>query len=287
MKIKSRKEKLVHGTHKSSLLFFERSFLFLWYSTSSMRLLHHLCAALSGGGGRDFVLSFLPSSLPPSVAISPPPSVVVSFFFLSLFPLCSSVTILPPLDHLALPSRPPLTSFHPLQSHHYRFYGDSQLGFLQARSVDLQSSTTPARHTRVFPILLATCRRLHRLVPASTHCHMVNMRLCVNLTHLRVELTCHRVHLELLPEALLLTSFCLILCYSHCSVGFFLAFFLLLFSMYCYFSCILQLFLLLFAACFCGLLSPRAMVFWSFCGDFCNRICGGSSLFSSPYIELW
>ena len=92
-----------------------------------MRLFHRLCAALSRGGGRDFALSFLPSSFPPSTAISPSPSIAVSSFFLSLFPLSSSVPVLLPLDHLALPSRSPLALFHPLQSPRSRFYSGSQL----------------------------------------------------------------------------------------------------------------------------------------------------------------
>ena len=57
-------------------------------------------------------------------------------------------------------------------------------GFLQARTVDHRSSTASTRPTKVFPIVLATHRCLHRPVPATTR--------------LRVVLTCPRVNLTLL-----------------------------------------------------------------------------------------
>ena len=115
-----------------------------------MRFLHRLCAVLSGGGGRDFFLSFLPSSRPPSAAISPlslslSPLPFFSFF-LSLFPLSSGVVVQPPLVHPSLPSRPPLASFHPLQSCRSRFYGGAQLRFFPSliyRPSFLYSSDTP------------------------------------------------------------------------------------------------------------------------------------------------
>jgi hypothetical protein len=88
------------------------------------------------GGGRDFVLSFLPSSLPPSAAISHPPPPPLSpffFFFLSLFPLSSIVVVQPPLVHPTLPSWSPLASFHPLQSCRSQFYAGTQLQFSQSQ----------------------------------------------------------------------------------------------------------------------------------------------------------
>ena len=104
--------------------------LFFGFSTSSVRFLHHLCAVLSGGGGRDFVLSFLPSSSLPSAAISHPPlppSIAVPSFFLSIFSLSSSVVVQLPLVHHTLPRRPPLASLYPLQSGCSRFYSGAQL----------------------------------------------------------------------------------------------------------------------------------------------------------------
>jgi hypothetical protein len=84
--------------------------------------------------------------------------------------------------------------------------------FLQARSVDLHSSIVPTRPTRVFPIGLAAHQCLHRPVPATTHRHVVSMRLRVDLTRISLLLRVHLMRccarLELLPETLLPTFFC-------------------------------------------------------------------------------
>jgi hypothetical protein len=106
---------------------------FCWvFSTSSVRLLHRLCAVLPGGGRRASVFSFLPSSLPPSAAISHPPSVAVFSFLLSFFPLSAGLVVQSTWVCSALPSRSPLAVFHPLQSCRSRFYGGAQLWFFRS-----------------------------------------------------------------------------------------------------------------------------------------------------------
>jgi hypothetical protein len=163
---------------KSSLLSPKRRFLFLVFSTSSMRYLHRLCKVLFGGGGRDFVLSFLPSSPPPSAATSYPPFVDVSSFFLSLFPLSSGVAVQPALVHPALPSRSPLSSFHPLQPCRSRFYGGVQLRLSPSqicRLSFLHSSDAPLQghpHRPSYPPMSSPPCSSHHAPPCGLHAHV-------------------------------------------------------------------------------------------------------------------
>lgn len=66
-----------------------------------------------------------------------------------------------------------------------------------------------------------------------------------------------------------------------------------LYFCYFYFHCIFlllvfcSLYLYFAGFVFCGLLSPSSSVFRSSSGDFCNRICIGTSLLFSHCIRLW
>jgi hypothetical protein len=143
------------------------------------------------------------------------------------------------------------------------------------------------RPTRVFPIILATCRCLHCSVPPTMRRHVVYTHLRVVLTRsrmdlmlLRVHLTCRHVYLELLPEAPPPTSFHPVLCYCRCSVDFFTAFFIF----YFYFPCIVFFiyfsFMLLFVLFFVGFYLLALMWF-----DFEEEI-DSIWLFTVPALQL-
>ena len=121
--------------------------------------------------------------------------------------------------------------------------------FLQARSVHFHSSTASTRRSKVFPIVPAIHRCLHRPVTTTMCLHVACMCLRVVLTH-------RRVRLKLLSEALLPTSFHPVLCYSHYSMDFYCFFIFLVLLFLC-----ISVFILLFVLFFVGFNLPAMMWF--------------------------
>jgi hypothetical protein len=140
-----------------------------------VRFFHRPCAVLSGGGGRDFVFSFLPPSPPPSAAVPHPLSVAVFSFSLSFFPLSSGVVVQPSRVRSALPSRPPLAFFLPLPSRRSRFYGGAQFRFFPSpicRPSFLHSSDAPHQglpHRPSYPSTPSLPRSSHHAPPRGLH----------------------------------------------------------------------------------------------------------------------
>jgi hypothetical protein len=161
---------------KLSSLSQEKNF-FRWVLSPppSVRFFHRLCAVLSRGGGRDFVLSFLPSSPPPSAAISHPLSVAVSSFFFSFFPLSSGLVTQPPRVRSTLPSRPPMAFLHPLPSRRSRFFSGAQLQLFPSpicKPSILHSSDAPHQglpHRPSYPSMPSPPRSSHHTPPRDQH----------------------------------------------------------------------------------------------------------------------